>query len=200
MYLLSISNDLNFFRMTLGGAGTPIRRGVSLISSSAAVDNGNNQDGSESDLLNELYNRLDHLQPIIPDRVSTLLLESAGVRLEAGEGDVRLARLVSLAGQKFLSEILTDTMVHWKLSNSQTTGLLAKPSTSSAPTSSAKDPPSTQTPAEDVKPDISSLAQPKAAPTSKPEKVDKRVTLTVEDLMAALRDRGIHVARPPYYK
>lgn len=30
-------------------------------------------------------------------------------------------------------------------------------------------------------------------------KAEKRVTLTVEDLVAALRDRGIHVARPPYY-
>ena len=61
--------------------------------------------------------------------MSTILLESAGVRLEEGEGDVRLARLVSLAGEKFLYDILIGAMDHWKLANGQSTGLLSKPNT-----------------------------------------------------------------------
>lgn len=79
--------------------------------------------------------------------MSTLLLESAGVRLEAGEGDVRLARLVSLAAEKFLSDILSDTMVHWKLSNAQNTGLLSK-----AGTPALKDAGNALAPPEDSKP------------------------------------------------
>lgn len=48
------------------------------------------------------------------------------MRLDAGEGDARLARLVGLAGQKFLSDLLTDAMSHWRLGNAQPTGLLTK--------------------------------------------------------------------------
>lgn len=55
--------------------------------------------------------------------------------MESGEGDVRLARLVSLAGQKFLSDVLADTMSHWRLSTAQATGLLAKPTPSSSSSS-----------------------------------------------------------------
>ncbi|KAL5108256.1 hypothetical protein TcWFU_010164 [Taenia crassiceps] len=166
--------------MTLGGSGTPLRRGASLIGSSSSADDGTNQNCNEPDLLNELYTRLEHIQPTIPDRVSTLLLESAGVRLEAGEGDARLARLVSLAAEKFLSDILSDTMVHWKLSNAQNTGLLSK-----AGTPASKDAGNALVPPEDNKPQ----AQSKPSASGKAE---KRVTLTVEDLVAALRDRGIH--------
>lgn len=79
--------------------------------------------------------------------MSILLLESAGVRLEAGEGDARLARLVSLAAEKFLSDILSDTMVHWKLSNAQNTGLLSK-----AGTPASKDGGNALAPPEDNKP------------------------------------------------
>ncbi|KAL5963870.1 Transcription initiation factor TFIID subunit 10 [Taenia solium] len=173
--------------MTLGGSGAPVRRGASLIGSSSSADDGTNQNCNEPDLLNELYTRLEHIQPTIPDRVSILLLESAGVRLEAGEGDARLARLVSLAAEKFLSDILSDTMVHWKLSNAQNTGLLSK-----AGTPASKDGGNALAPPEDNKP------QSQSKPSTS-GKAEKRVTLTVEDLVATLRDRGIHVARPPYY-
>ena len=64
--------------------------------------------------------------------MSTILLESAGVRLEAGEGDVRLARLVSLAGEKFLYDILIGAMDHCKLANGQSTGLLSRSNTPSS--------------------------------------------------------------------
>lgn len=51
--------------MTIGGSGTPIRRGASLIGSSASTENDSSQDGAEMDLVNELYTRLDHLQPTV---------------------------------------------------------------------------------------------------------------------------------------
>ena len=38
--------------------------------------------------------------------------------------DARLARLVSFAGQKFLTDILTDAMLHWRIANGQPSGLL----------------------------------------------------------------------------
>ncbi|VDO58050.1 unnamed protein product [Schistosoma margrebowiei] len=57
----------------------------------------------------------------IPDRLSVAMLESAGVQME--NSDPRLARLISLAGQKFLTDILSDAMLHWRLANGQPTGL-----------------------------------------------------------------------------
>ncbi|KAM7541937.1 hypothetical protein Aperf_G00000015540 [Anoplocephala perfoliata] len=170
--------------MTLGDSGTP-RLGASLIGSSSATDDSTAQDDNDVELLNELYRRLAHLQPTIPDRVSTILLESAGVRLNPGEGDARLARLVSLAGEKFITDILSDTMLHWKLSNGQNTGLLANPDTVKPAPVSGGNP---LAPLGDAK-----SKQAAGTSASNTGKVDKRVSLTMENLLAALRDRDIQV-------
>ncbi|VDM00815.1 unnamed protein product [Schistocephalus solidus] len=210
--------------MTLGG---PARKSTSLVGNVEASDQNalcdSKPDINELDLLNELYDRLNQIQPTIPDRVSLIMLESAGVRLDAGDGDVRLARLVSLAGQKFLSEILLDSMHQWRLANSQSTGLLLK-QTDPAPASTPNAATLEQTGAASVAhsdsgggagaPSASpgvAAAPTNGAPQQSPKSsqrtttasrpvVDKRPTLTVDCLLAALRDRGIQVARPPYYE
>lgn len=51
--------------MTLGGPGASMRRGASLIGSSSSADDGANQNCNEPDLLNELYARLEHIQPTV---------------------------------------------------------------------------------------------------------------------------------------
>ncbi|KAL7058708.1 hypothetical protein AAHC03_013112 [Spirometra sp. Aus1] len=206
--------------MTLGG---PARKSTSLVGNletgdqNAVVDS--KPDVSEVDLLNELYDRLGQIQPTIPDRVSLIMLESAGVRLDAGDGDVRLARLVSLAGQKFLSEILLDSMHQWRLANSQSTGLLLKqsdPAPASTPNAAAGEQTGvasathsdsggpSASPGVAATPTSGAPQQsPKSAqrtPSASRPVTDKRPTLTVDCLLAALRDRGIQVARPPYYK
>nr|CDS31950.1 isopentenyl diphosphate delta isomerase [Hymenolepis microstoma] len=174
--------------MTLGESNTPTRRGgASLIGSSAAADEAAAQDSKDIELLSELYRRMDRIQPTIPDRVSTVLLESAGVRLNPGEGDARLARLISLAGEKFITDILTDTMMHWNLSNGQNTGLLANP-TAVQSTLVPKDTSGNPLAGQGTK-------QAGSANSGRPAP-----NLTMENLLAALRDRNIPVARPPYYK
>lgn len=74
----------------------------------------------------------------IPDRLSVAMLESAGVQME--NSDPRLARLISLAGQKFLTDILSDAMLHWRLANGQPTGLLNHPSVSTSIPGQASNP------------------------------------------------------------
>ncbi|CAH8873271.1 unnamed protein product [Trichobilharzia szidati] len=96
-------------------------------SSGAVPSSSSNANGT---LLSNLWTQLDHIQPTIPDRLSVAILEGAGVQME--NSDPRLARLVSLAGQKFLTDILSDAMLHWRLANGQPTGLLNHPGSSAS--------------------------------------------------------------------
>ncbi|VDL27704.1 unnamed protein product [Hymenolepis diminuta] len=183
--------------MTLGESNTPARRGgASLIGSSSAADDAVTQDSKDIELLNELYRRMERIQPTIPDRVSTVLLESAGVRLNPGEGDTRLARLVSLAGEKFITDILTDAMMHWNLSNGHNTGLLANPAAAQS-TSVSKDMSGNPLAGQE---DIKSTPGQATKQTGSGTAGKPAPNLTMENLLAALRDRNIPVARPPYYK
>ncbi|KAK4475223.1 hypothetical protein MN116_002300 [Schistosoma mekongi] len=133
----------------------------------------------------------------IPDRLSVAILEGAGVQME--NSDPRLARLISLAGQKFLTDILTDAMLHWRLANGQSTGLLNHPS---VPIGQTSNPPPTNVATTQVNNPSQSIPQSPSSGKHGTNKfpTDRRATLTLEDLIASLNDRGIHVAKPPYYR
>ncbi|CAH8648335.1 unnamed protein product [Schistosoma intercalatum] len=108
----------------------------SLTTSSVPVSSGS--ENTSGVLLSNLWTQLDHIQSTIPDRLSVAMLESAGVQME--NSDPRLARLISLAGQKFLTDILSDAMLHWRLANGQPTGLLNHPSVSTSIPGQASNP------------------------------------------------------------
>ncbi|CAH8672792.1 unnamed protein product [Schistosoma bovis] len=108
----------------------------SLTTSSIPVSSGS--ENTSGVLLSNLWTQLDHIQSTIPDRLSVAMLESAGVQME--NSDPRLARLISLAGQKFLTDILSDAMLHWRLANGQPTGLLNHPSVSTSIPGQASNP------------------------------------------------------------
>nr|AAW24557.1 SJCHGC09252 protein [Schistosoma japonicum] len=150
---------------------------------------------TNSVLLSNLWTQLDHIQPTIPDRLSVAILEGAGVQME--NSDPRLARLVSLAGQKFLTDILTDAMLHWRLANGQSTGLLNHPNIPIGQTSNPTNVATAQ-----VSNPTQSIPQSPSSGKHGASKfpTDRRATLTLEDLIASLNDRGIHVAKPPYYR
>ncbi|KAA0193512.1 Transcription initiation factor TFIID subunit 10 [Fasciolopsis buskii] len=154
---------------------------------------GNSGRGQEVQLLANLWTQLDQIQPT---------------------SDVRLARLASLAGQKFLTDVIADAMSHWRIANGLSSGLLNSTShsgtgstTSTTPTNSgitatsgAQGSGTPTTPQSGTSP---SPTTPGRTPTSGPgtrHTPDRRATLTLDDLIASLNDRGIHVARPPYYR
>ncbi|PAA59241.1 hypothetical protein BOX15_Mlig011002g2, partial [Macrostomum lignano] len=58
--------------------------------------------------LSDFFLQLDEYQPTISDRVTQYYLERSGLEV----ADQRLLRLVSLAGQKFISDIVSDAMHH----------------------------------------------------------------------------------------
>ncbi|KAA3677681.1 transcription initiation factor TFIID subunit 10 [Paragonimus westermani] len=132
----------------------------------------------------------------IPDRLSVAILEGVGVQFE--NGDPRLARLVSLAGQKFITDILTDAMGHWRLANGLPSGLLSSQPTSVGTTSTTSASSTSTTPSISVS---SASPQPGVKSSNVPNRTpDRRATLTLEDLITTLNDRGVHVARPEYYR
>ncbi|KAF8572100.1 hypothetical protein P879_00272 [Paragonimus westermani] len=161
-----------------------------LVSSSATP-----QSSSEPALAN-LWTQLDRIQPTIPDRLSVAILEGVGVQFE--NGDPRLARLVSLAGQKFITDILTDAMGHWRLANGLPSGLLSSQPTSVGTNATTSTSSTSTTPSVSVS---NASPQPGAKSSNVPNRTpDRRATLTLEDLITTLNDRGVHVARPEYYR
>lgn len=173
---------------------------------------GNSGRDQEVQLLANLWTQLDQIQPTIPDRLSVAILEGVGIQFD--QSDVRLARLASLAGQKFLTDVIADAMSHWRIANGLSSGLLNSTShsgtgstTSTTPTNSgvtttsgAQGSGTPNTPQSGASP---SPTTPGRTPTSGPgtrHTPDRRATLTLDDLIASLNDRGIHVARPPYYR
>ncbi|TPP65723.1 hypothetical protein FGIG_02288 [Fasciola gigantica] len=105
-------------------------------------------------------------------------------------------------------------MSHWRIANGLSSGLLNSAghsgtgfATATMPTNSGVSSTSgTQGPGTPTTPQSGTSPSPNtagrnSAPTSGARHTpDRRATLTLDDLIASLNDRGIHVARPPYYR
>ncbi|CAK9295417.1 unnamed protein product [Gordionus sp. m RMFG-2023] len=70
--------------------------------------------------ISEFLYKLNDYTPLIPDAVSTYFLQKSGFEID----DIRLIRLISLAAQKFVTDLANDALQHNKmrLSNLTLTG------------------------------------------------------------------------------
>nr|CAB3266787.1 transcription initiation factor TFIID subunit 10-like [Phallusia mammillata] len=100
----------------------------------------------------DLLQQLENYTPTIPDGVAEYYLNRSGVNTT----DTRIVRLISLAAQKFMSDILNDALQLNKM----------KGSAQNARSSKTK---------------------------------EKKLLLTMDDLVPVLADRGIKVKKPAYY-
>mgnify|MGYP001107445227 CR=1 FL=1 len=117
----------------------------------------------------------------MPDALTDYLMTKAGVQCD----DVRLKRLVGLIAQKYVTDIANDAMHYSRQRQAGPTS--SAPSTFTGSTAAAMsgsaglaNGPGTGRPA------TSGLA-------------GRKVTLTMEDLSAALADHGINIKRPNYF-
>eukprot|EP00735_Rhodelphis_limneticus_P012895 TRINITY_DN6314_c0_g1::TRINITY_DN6314_c0_g1_i1::g.519::m.519 TRINITY_DN6314_c0_g1::TRINITY_DN6314_c0_g1_i1::g.519 ORF type:complete len:123 (+),score=-0.31,sp/O04173/TAF10_ARATH/45.22/4e-28,TFIID_30kDa/PF03540.8/4.6e-24,Bromo_TP/PF07524.8/8.9e+03,Bromo_TP/PF07524.8/0.044,PgpA/PF04608.8/0.074,DUF2203/PF09969.4/0.11 TRINITY_DN6314_c0_g1_i1:96-464(+) len=104
---------------------------------------------SEEEVMLELLDLMDKHVPTIPDELVAYYLQKTGFNCP----DVRVTRLVSLATQKFLTEITNDAFDHCKL----------------------------------------------RMVSNKDKKNANKLTLTVDDVVHAVQEYGIHIRKPDYY-
>lgn len=121
--------------------------------------------------LADLLLQLEDYNPTIPDAVTSYYLNTAG--FEASDG--RLVRLISLAAQKFISDIANDALQHCRMRGSQQGGGAGK-GTGGAGTGGGA-----------------------TTSTGKMAAKDKRYTLTMDDLTPVLAEYGVTVKKPHYY-
>ncbi|KAF8327806.1 transcription initiation factor TFIID 23-30kDa subunit-domain-containing protein [Cantharellus anzutake] len=117
---------------------------------------------------------LDEYEPLIPNEVTDYYLQRVGFETE----DVRLKRLLSLAAQKFISDIASDAFQH------------ARVRTNATPSGRQKAPEKSQSGASGAggASGSSSLAKDKS-----------RTVLTMDDLGSALAEYGINARKPEFF-
>ena len=76
-----------------------------------ASNNHSNPSGVQTPPLSDLLTQLEDYSPTIPDSVTQHYLSTAGLQTD----DPRIVKLVSLATQKFISDIANDALQHCKM-------------------------------------------------------------------------------------
>ena len=122
--------------------------------------------------------------------------------------DPKLVKLVSIASQKFISEIVNDVMQHHKL-RSKTTATTATPANASgsatnaaatAPSASASNTATTSAaPSTSTASTATTAASAKGAKSAAAANPSGTLTLTLEDLTHVLSEYGINVKKPYYF-
>ncbi|PWN51938.1 hypothetical protein IE53DRAFT_385685 [Violaceomyces palustris] len=132
--------------------------------------------------LAEFLRMLDNYTPLIPDEVTDYYLEKVGFECE----DVRLKRLLSLAAEKFVSDIAADAFQYARIRTNAGPG--------GRPKAQASNPAGTGTGAGGAG------GAGGGAGAGAGGRDRSRTVLTMDDLSAALGEYGINAKRAEYYR
>lgn len=131
------------------------------------------------EILDEFCSKLKDVQTTLPETVVNHYMKKTGFIVN----DPKLVKIISIASQKFISEIVNDVMQHHKLkskSTGQTSGTNASTSGTNANQASA-------------------AGQAQGSSSSTANKNAPGLVLTLEDLSNVLTEYGINVKKPYYF-
>lgn len=147
------------------------------------------------EILDEFCVRLNDINTTLPDSVVNHYMKKTGFLVN----DPKLIKIISIASQKFISEIVNDVMQHHKLktkSASQTTANNPGQTSGSATTSNpagANGESSSNATANQSSNKLKQVANAAASASN------TGLTLTLEDLTQVLTEYGINVKKPYYF-
>ncbi|CAF0817705.1 unnamed protein product [Brachionus calyciflorus] len=130
------------------------------------------------EILDEFCVKLKDVQSTLPETVVSHYMKKTGFIVS----DPKIVKVISIASQKFISEIVNDVMQHHKLKSKTTTTTNVNPSSSNTNTAQAS---------------TSNQAQASASSTN--QKNQSCSVLTLEDLSHVLTEYGINVKKPYYF-
>jgi len=132
------------------------------------------------EILEDFSSKLKDINTTLPDSVINHYMKKAGFVVN----DPKLVKLVSIASQKFISEIVNDVMQHHRLKSKSASASNAPGATTGNTASAAGS---------------STTSQSTGPGASNKSKTTPPLTLTLEDLSNVLTDYGINVKKPYYF-
>lgn len=155
------------------------------------------------EILDEFCMKLDDINTTMPNSVVDHYMKKAGFIVN----DPKLVKIVSIASQKFISEIVNDVMQHHKLKTKSATfnaataatGTATTNQTGAATTSTTTATGSTSKTNATTSEKSKSTGGDKASASAAGDKSQAPLTLTLEDLTQVLTDYGINVKKPYYF-
>ncbi|CAG0896852.1 unnamed protein product [Cyprideis torosa] len=146
----------------------------------------------------ELLGIIEDYNPTIPDSVMAYYSQSSGLHSD----DPRLLRLISLVVQKYIADIVNSAMQHaqLKLAAQSSTRRDGQREGASTRRDGQREGASTRRDGQREGASTRRDGQREGdRPKGKSMSRDKRLTLTMEDLVPALAERGIQVRKPHYF-
>lgn len=158
-----------------------------------------NETKTPGEILEEFCSKLSDINTTLPENVINYYMKKTGFIVN----DPKLVKLVSIASQKFISEIVNDVMQHHKLRSKSTP---APASTSASATNNASVAASSSnisannpTTSASAANQPNSTANTKAKASTAVTNAAAGFTLTLEDLTQVLTEYGINVKKPYYF-
>jgi transcription initiation factor TFIID subunit 10 len=145
------------------------------------------------EILDDFCSELKDINTTLPDSVINHYMRKSGFVVN----DNKLVKIISIASQKFISEIVNDVMQHHRLKTKSTNLLNANAAANAAGSGNAANPSSgPQQQAAGSQQQAGAKSSAKSAGANPPA---PSLTLTLEDLSQVLTEYGINVKKPYYF-
>lgn len=148
------------------------------------------------ELLDDFFGKFKNINSTLPDSVVNHYMKKAGFIAK----DPKLIKLVSIASQKFIADIVNDVMQHHKLkTKSLTINQSSNKQQPAAPVGASAAAAAAAAPSTSSSNANATASNSQANQAAQMQSNSNNVTLTMEDLSQVLYEYGINVKKPFYY-